>query len=306
MNQNPFVLPGFGQSGPMAQNPILASMEMMRQAWEGLASGGLDAAAVGKMMSVEEMDKRISDLRAVENWLRMNLSMLTSTIQGLEVQRATIATLKSVMDTGMAQMAQHDPALAPQAAEKPRAASPLEEALGMKPAGQRQAPETAVDPTQATSSSRAEAPEQKAPQGADDAARTGVPGEPAQGTEPGAAPSVTPSELVGAAASAAQGWWNLLQQQFQTLAAATAASAEGAATSRAASGSTAKKGGAAGPGATGAARKAAAKSGAGSASSVARKTARKTAAKAASAGGAARKAASKTPAARKTARKTAG
>src|SRR5690606_35843923 len=133
MNKNPFVLPGFGQSGPLGQNPILASMEMMRQAWEGLASsGGMDTAAMGRMMSIEEMDKRISDLRAVENWLRMNLSMLSSTIQALEVQRATVATLKSFMDTGMGPMGQPAAAGAP-AGTGPRAASPLEEALGMKP-----------------------------------------------------------------------------------------------------------------------------------------------------------------------------
>ncbi len=44
---------------------------------------------------IEELDKRISDLRAVEQWLNVNLSMLRATIQGLEVQRGTIATLKS-------------------------------------------------------------------------------------------------------------------------------------------------------------------------------------------------------------------
>src|SRR5690606_40106321 len=68
--------------------------------------GGVDPCSMAKMMSVEDMDKRIADLRAVENWLRMNLSMLSSTIQGLEVQRSTVATLKTFMDTGMATMAQ--------------------------------------------------------------------------------------------------------------------------------------------------------------------------------------------------------
>jgi hypothetical protein len=42
-----------------------------------------------------ELDKRISDLKAVEQWLNVNLSMLRATIQGLEVQRGTIATIKS-------------------------------------------------------------------------------------------------------------------------------------------------------------------------------------------------------------------
>src|SRR5690606_22159106 len=124
MNKNPFVLPGFGQDGPMGQNPIMASMEMMRQAWEGLAaSGGMKAPTVESMMSVEEMDKRIADLRAVENWLRMNLSMLSSTIQGLEVQRATVATLKSFVDSGMAMAQAGAAAGEPQAAAKTSAAA---------------------------------------------------------------------------------------------------------------------------------------------------------------------------------------
>lgn len=229
MNQNPFVLPGFGQTGPAAQNPILASMEMMRQAWEGLASGGIDAAAMGKMMSVEELDRRISDLRAVENWLRMNLSMLSSTIRGMEVQRATIATLKSFMETGVAQMesgiaqmTQHDapPKTASDAARKPRdpdAPSPLEEALGMKHGAPQPAPEPASPGATADAAPASGADASKA---ASEAAGAGV----------------DPSELMGAAASAAQGWWNLLQQQFQTLAAATAASAESAAALRPAAG----------------------------------------------------------------------
>src|SRR5690606_41950335 len=140
MNKNPFVLPGFGQGGQLGQNPILASMEMMRQAWEGLArAGAMEPGALSPVMSVEEMDKRIADLRAVENWLRMNLSMLSSTIQGLEVQRATVATIKSFVDTGMATMAQgkaaSEPAARGASGVGPGApqGSTLDRALNMRP-----------------------------------------------------------------------------------------------------------------------------------------------------------------------------
>lgn len=47
------------------------------------------------LTSVEELDKRITDLRAVEQWLKLNLGMLQSAIQALEVQRATLATLRA-------------------------------------------------------------------------------------------------------------------------------------------------------------------------------------------------------------------
>jgi hypothetical protein len=45
-------------------------------------------------LDVDELDKRIANLRAVEQWLQMHGSMLRATIQGLEVQRNTIATLR--------------------------------------------------------------------------------------------------------------------------------------------------------------------------------------------------------------------
>jgi hypothetical protein len=46
-------------------------------------------------LDIGELDKRIADLRAVEQWLALNANMLRATIQSLEVQRNTIATLKS-------------------------------------------------------------------------------------------------------------------------------------------------------------------------------------------------------------------
>jgi len=92
---NPFVLPGLGQTGDSAGNPMMASLEMMQQAWAGLAGPGGLVQAMPIPMSLEDLDRRIAELRTVENWLKLNQSMLSSTIQGMEVQRATIATLKS-------------------------------------------------------------------------------------------------------------------------------------------------------------------------------------------------------------------
>ncbi|CAP40511.1 PhaM family polyhydroxyalkanoate granule multifunctional regulatory protein [Bordetella petrii] len=125
-NTNPFVLPGLGQGGDLAGNPLLASMEMMRKAWAGLAGpGGLaQTLPMAAPMNLEDLERRIADLRTVENWLRMNLSMLTSTIQGLEVQRATIATLRSFVGGAAAG----------------GEASPLEEVLGLKPAAAAASP----------------------------------------------------------------------------------------------------------------------------------------------------------------------
>jgi len=49
-------------------------------------------------LDVEELDKRITDMKAVEGWLKMNLNMLQMTIQGLEMQRATIAAVKAMTE----------------------------------------------------------------------------------------------------------------------------------------------------------------------------------------------------------------
>lgn len=43
-----------------------------------------------------ELDKQIKDLRSVENWLRMNLSMLQMTIQGLEMQCVTLNAVRAM------------------------------------------------------------------------------------------------------------------------------------------------------------------------------------------------------------------
>lgn len=47
-------------------------------------------------VDVDELDKRITDLKAVEGWLKMNLGMLQMSIQGLEMQRATLSAWQAV------------------------------------------------------------------------------------------------------------------------------------------------------------------------------------------------------------------
>lgn len=44
---------------------------------------------------LQELDKRIQELKAVEQWLSLNLNLLKTTIQGLEVQRGTVAAIQS-------------------------------------------------------------------------------------------------------------------------------------------------------------------------------------------------------------------
>ncbi|WP_174905949.1 PhaM family polyhydroxyalkanoate granule multifunctional regulatory protein, partial [Burkholderia territorii] len=92
------------------------------------------------LTSVEELDKRITDLRAVEQWLKLNLGMLQSAIQALEVQRATLATLRAFGAFAQSSMsAAEDAAVAAaQAASAPRADVPRADAP--------QAPDAAAAP----------------------------------------------------------------------------------------------------------------------------------------------------------------
>jgi len=79
---------GQGAAGQAGQFPFTTDASK--------AAGGFGAAFPG--MDIEELEKRIKDLKSVENWLNLNLNILKSTIQGLEVQHATMMALKSFGD----------------------------------------------------------------------------------------------------------------------------------------------------------------------------------------------------------------
>ena len=109
---------------------------------------------VAPTLNPEELDKRIGELRTVQFWLEQNARMLGATIQALEVQRMTLATLKTMnvqmndlrdslkinMPDLSSAAAAAEPAASPAGASS-RAADPAPEAA--TPAG---AP--AVDPMQ--------------------------------------------------------------------------------------------------------------------------------------------------------------
>lgn len=69
-------------------------LEFLRRMWGNMGFGL--PGMVTPTLDVDELDRRITDLRAVEGWLKMNLSMLQMTVQGLEVQRATLAAVRAM------------------------------------------------------------------------------------------------------------------------------------------------------------------------------------------------------------------
>lgn len=85
--QNPFQNHTAGNMGAM--NDPLA---FVKKLWGDMQLPGM----VTPTLSIDELDKQIKDLKTVESWLTVNMNMLKGTIQALEVQRATIAALKSM------------------------------------------------------------------------------------------------------------------------------------------------------------------------------------------------------------------
>ena len=77
---------------------------------------------VAPTVSVEEIEKRIEELKAVQFWLEQNGKALAATVQALEVQKMTLSTLKG-MNVNLAEMAKAFPFAAAAAAAAPGAAS---------------------------------------------------------------------------------------------------------------------------------------------------------------------------------------
>jgi len=67
--------------------------EFLKSLWGPM---GLPLAGVmAPTLVQDELDRRIAELRSVENWLNMNLNVLRMTIQGLEMQKAGLAAMQT-------------------------------------------------------------------------------------------------------------------------------------------------------------------------------------------------------------------
>ena len=47
---------------------------------------------------LDEVEKRIGELKSVETWLNMNLNMVKFSIQGLELQRAALQAMRAASE----------------------------------------------------------------------------------------------------------------------------------------------------------------------------------------------------------------
>lgn len=82
-------------------------MEFLKNMWGsmGMPLPGM----VTPTLDTNELEKRITDLKAVEGWLKTNLGMLQMTIQGLEMQRSTLAAMHAISQSASSQEANANP-----------------------------------------------------------------------------------------------------------------------------------------------------------------------------------------------------
>ena len=153
------------------------------------------ASWVAPTVSVEELDKRIQELKTVQFWLDQNATALKATIQALEVQKMTLATLKG-MNVAMGDVASafsFKPADAKPGDARPAAGSdtgPAHRFAGLEV------------PASSFGSGSAPPPEAAAE---------------AAANAPGQAPNLAPAPGTPGVIDPMQ-WWGALTQQFQTIA----------------------------------------------------------------------------------------
>lgn len=66
-------------------------LELMQKMWNpmGFPLPGMVAPTI----NIEEIERKIAELKSVENWLKMNAAFLQMTIKTLEMQKSALETL---------------------------------------------------------------------------------------------------------------------------------------------------------------------------------------------------------------------
>lgn len=156
---------------PFGFGRFVPGFDFLQNLAKGAAAGmpAMPAALSGWVaptMSVEELDKRIQELKAVQFWLEQNARALTATVQALEVQKMTLATLQGMNVAVGDMMGVLGAAARPAEAAKEQPWPGVASAPAPAPAPQAApapAPAAAKDDAAAASGAGEEKPEVKAP-----------------------------------------------------------------------------------------------------------------------------------------------
>lgn len=189
-------------SKPFAFSQFVPGFDFLKNLASGSAAGatpGMPSLAswVAPTLSVEEVEKRIQELKTVQFWLEQNGHALKATIQALEVQKMTLSTLRG-MNVQMEDLAN---AFTRQAA----AATPSFKSPEPEPKAEPRKTERAQEVEEVEEEEEAEEPEE-APAKSAQRSRAGDDGSAPSGDEAGV---VDPLQ-----------WWGALTQQFQQIASA--------------------------------------------------------------------------------------
>ena len=105
---------GFGQFVPGFE----FLQKLVNPAASAGAGGGMPnlGSWVAPTFNVEDLEKRIEELKAVQFWLEQNSKALSATIQAMEVQKMTLATLRD-LNVGFADVARASEAAAESASK---------------------------------------------------------------------------------------------------------------------------------------------------------------------------------------------
>ena len=126
-------------------------LEFVRGMWSNM--GFSLPGMVTPTLDLDELDRRIKDMRAVEGWLKMNLNMLQMSIQGLDMQRAALAAVRAMSEQARGHQAEEQSEEAP-APKNPFAAAaamwPWNMMGSQQPTAAPPAEEEAPEPTKAT------------------------------------------------------------------------------------------------------------------------------------------------------------
>ena len=208
-------IPGFDFMQNLARQTSGGLVQGVQQAVPQLPNLG---SWVAPTFNVEDLEKRIQELKAVHFWLDQNTRALSATIQALEVQKMTLATLQG-MNLSMGDVAN---ALKVKATDTMAGMAGLAGLAGLggfggasaKPDAAPAQPPVAPEPVRSPTAP-APSPYFFSPAPA-----------PAPVPVPAPAPEVAPEPVAASAANApAPGrvdpmqWWGSLTQQFQTIAA---------------------------------------------------------------------------------------
>ncbi|MFL9926522.1 pilus assembly protein FimV [Herbaspirillum lusitanum] len=196
---------------------VADTLAFMKQMWSGMGTPPMTSPS----LSVDDLNKKISDLKTVASWLELNMNMLRATIQTLEVQSATLTTLQAM--GAILSSRQADAPASPNGAQNGAGGDGAAPVMPPFPFGFPMWPgvtPSATADSDGTDEEAARAEENAEPEVAEDEPDPSPASASAHSAAEAAADTAKPQPAAGimpdlqSAMANPNAWWNMLQQQF--------------------------------------------------------------------------------------------